>query len=164
MNFSMALTYLKVGRRVRQPTGFWIRLLRDGTEDRFVWESVALGLEQWFPMTVDLLADDWEVEEEVIETPPAPGEFTIRPQESGRANPGDLIFCVTDGTEVLRFRGNGDVLIRGNLIDSDQRILKAFKEFLVHTPYGEPFKAELIADGIIVEPRTRFERVIDDAD
>jgi hypothetical protein len=160
MNFSLALSFLKAGRRVRQPTGFWIRLEGEGTEGRFVWESLALGLEQWFPTTVDILADTWEVEIAPLPT----GEFVIQPQEPGVAPPGDLIFCVAEDVEVLRFRGNGDVLVRGNLIESDQRVLKAFKEFLVHTPYGEPFRAELVADGVIVEPRTRFERVIDDAD
>lgn len=46
--------------------------------------------------------------------------------------------------------------------NSDQRILKALKEFLVNTPYGALFKAELVADGTVVEPKTRFERILDD--
>ena len=157
MNFSQALGYMKAGRRVRQgPTGHWVSLDRSEPQN-FIWESAALGSEQWYPTAEALLADNWEVELVV-----AQDGLLIQPQEPSA--PGDLIFCVTEGIEVLRFRGNGDVFVRGNLTDNDQRILKAFKEFLASTPYGESFKAELIADGTIVEPRTRFERVLDDAD
>jgi len=158
MNFSQALGYLKAGRRMRQdPNKFWISLTRSEPPD-FIWEASASRNERWFPTAEALLADTWEVEALA-----APEGLLIQSQEAFSA-PGDLIFCVTEGIEVLRFRGNGDVFVRGNLIDNDVRILKALKEFLISTPYGSPFKAELIADGIIVEPRTRFERVLDDAD
>lgn len=158
MNFSQALGYLKAGRRIRQgPTGYWISLDRSEPQD-FLWEASASLDERWHPTAEALLADNWEVE-----PLPAQEGFVIQPQEPDRS-PGDLIFCVTEGIEVLRFRGNGDVFVRGNLTDNDVRILKAFKEFLASTPYGSQFKAELIADGTIVEPRTRFERVLDDAD
>jgi hypothetical protein len=158
MNFSQALGYIKAYRRVRQgPTGYWVSLDRSEPPG-FVWESAALGSEQWYPTAEALLADNWEVESVA-----AQDGLLIQSQEPFNT-PGDLIFCVTEGIEVLRFRGNGDVFVRGNLIDNDVRILKAFKEFLAATPYGAQFKAELVADGTIVEPRTRFERVLDDAD
>ena len=159
MNFSQALGYLKAGRRVRQgPTGFWVSLTRSEPPD-FIWESEALGREAWYPTAAALLAENWEVEEPNF----IQRDLLIQPQEPN-GTPGDITFCITGGIEVLRLKGNGDVFVRGVLTDSNQNILKAFKEFLASTPYGEALRIELVADGTIIEPRTRFERVLDDAD
>jgi hypothetical protein len=159
MNFSQALGYMKAYRRVRQgPIGHWVSLDRSEPPN-FIWESEALGSEQWYPTAEALLAENWEVEAPQLLS----RGILIGPQEPN-SDPGDITFCVTGGVEVLRLKGNGDVFVRGILTDSDKRILKALKEFLASTPYGEALKIELVADGTIIEPRTRFERVLEDAD
>ena len=159
MNFSQALSYMKADRRVRRgPMGHWVSFDRSEPPN-FIWESEALGSEQWYSTAEALLAENWEVEAPQL----LPRGILIDLQEPN-SDPGDLTFCVTGGFELLRLKGNGDVFVRGILTDSDKRILKALKEFLASTPYGGALKIDLVADGTTLEPRTRFERVLDDAD
>ena len=55
--------------------------------------------------------------------------------------PGDLIFQVQEKGEMIRLRPNGDIFVRGNLVENDKDVVDALREF-VHMARGERFNVE----------------------
>ena len=57
---------------------------------------------------------------------PLEGEFRL----TGAIDPGDLIFSVAGGMEVVRISGKGDFFVKGKLVENDKEVLQAFRKFL----------------------------------
>ena len=57
---------------------------------------------------------------------PLEGEFRL----TGATDPGDLIFSVAGGMEMIRICGNGDFFVKGKLVENDKEVFQAFRRFL----------------------------------
>lgn len=59
-------------------------------------------------------------------------EFTIAPtlKPNSSINLTNNLIFVCDGTEMIRFKPNGDIFIKGKLAGNDTEILDAMREFL----------------------------------
>lgn len=53
----------------------------------------------------------------------------------------DMSFHLSD-QEIIRFCENGDILVKGNLIENDKELVNAMREFL-----GLPDKTKLVGSG-----------------
>jgi len=46
---------------------------------------------------------------------------------------GDIVWGVQNGTvEIMRFNDNGDIFVKGKLIENDKQVVDALREFLQH--------------------------------
>ena len=45
---------------------------------------------------------------------------------------GDIVFWVADDFAIMRFCPNGDIFVKGKLIENDKEVVDGFREFLTH--------------------------------
>lgn len=64
--------------------------------------------------------------------------------------PGEMVFSGHGGKEFLRFKPNGDIYVRGKLVENDKEVVEGLRAFL---KAPDP---KSLRDG-----RTRFERIND---
>lgn len=43
---------------------------------------------------------------------------------------GDITFFVADGTEMIRLAANGDIYVKGRLVERDEEVIAGFKNWL----------------------------------
>lgn len=65
--------------------------------------------------------------------------------------PGELIFYGQDNVEYLRFTPNGDIYVRGKLVENDKEVVQGLRDFLKAPrpmpPGGGRIRFERILDG-----------------
>lgn len=68
-------------------------------------------------------------------------EFEMKPLSAELVNQGnfklpsqDIIFMGKDDLEILRLKENGDILVKGKLIENDSEVVDGLREFL--SSYG----------------------------
>jgi hypothetical protein len=84
-------------------------------------------------MSIELVAT-------LASTPTAPGNVIFRAGAFAGGTPvpltpehgGAIVFQLGDGTEALRFAPDGQVYVRGNLVEKDQLAWTALREWLAH--------------------------------
>lgn len=50
--------------------------------------------------------------------------------ESNESENNTFIFLKKDSTEILKLCGNGDILVKGKLVENDKEVVDAMREFL----------------------------------
>ncbi|MDG0950512.1 hypothetical protein [Bacillus paranthracis] len=55
--------------------------------------------------------------------------ITINSGKPLQSNPGDIIFTV-GGNNVLTLKHNGDILVKGKLIENDREVIEGLREFI----------------------------------
>lgn len=44
--------------------------------------------------------------------------------------PGDIVFSVDSDPEIVRLKANGDILVKGKLVENDKELVDGLREFL----------------------------------
>lgn len=52
-------------------------------------------------------------------------------------NTGSIIFKIKD-FEIMRFDPNGDIFVKGSLVENDREIIEGLRQFLIEARYTEP--------------------------
>jgi NTP pyrophosphatase (non-canonical NTP hydrolase) len=77
---------------------------------------------------------DLAKEREILESTAPSGQKLAEVIEypiNNEPGPGEIKFMNGDSTEFMRFENNGDIYVKGNLVDNDVEVLRAFREYML---------------------------------